>query len=636
MCGIVGEVSFLDCQVQTFESMAKVLDSISHRGPDDSGILVDKCVALGHVRLSILDLSSLGKQPMKSQCGRYVIVYNGEIYNFKQLAAQYNIKCKSSSDTEVILELFSVLGEALFSQLNGMFAFCIYDTFYRKCWIVRDRFGIKPLYYSNNQNRFIFSSEIKALHLMNSSLQKNIEVEKLGEWAYFGNSLGEVTLVSKVSQLMPGCFVKIDIDSKSIVFEQYFSFFNNEVPEKENKKSIFVPEDLHSKNIRELLEQAVTRQLVSDVPLGVFLSGGIDSSVITAFASRNSNSKLKTYSVEFDFQKEQSELIRARKVASLFNTEHHEVKVSGDSVVDVFEKMVHHFDLPFGDAANIPLYILCSRVSSDIKVALQGDGGDEIFGGYSRYNWFNKYYLIRFIVSLFGPLNSFTTNSIAKQRRQRFIDAFNAKSVSECIAMLLTVEQTSRSPLNIFSESIKQRASQFDSFVRYKNVAKLSNSRAPIDQLFLSDISIILHDIFLPKVDRSTMAASVEVRVPFLDNDLVDYCLSIPGSVKVKNGVQKYLLKKSMEGIVPNDILYGRKQGFGVPYEYWIKTSLNAYLRDNLSVFYKNNPKILDQKYVSELIIQHANGTIDNGFLLWKLLNFVVWINKSGYMLNDY
>jgi len=628
MCGFVGAVINEKDIINPFkERLNDAIKSIRHRGPDSQGTHFVRNVMMGHARLSVLDLSEAGGQPMTSSCGRYVIVYNGEVYNYEALATELDIGNRiSRSDTEIVLRAFQKIGTEIVSHLNGMFAFAIYDEQQNKVWLVRDRMGIKPLFYKKTDSGIFFGSEIKAiLKLEQSSLV--INESAVHEWSYYGNTLGEHTLYSSIHKLLPGHILEIDTKSLSVKTQCYWS------PEKplRSKSSILYSNeyDIIAKT-RELLESSVKKQLVSDVPVGVFLSGGIDSSAVTAFASRNYNGKLSTYSVGFDFDKGVNELPKARSIANRYGTEHHEIHITGFDVADIVEKMVDHNDGPFSDAANIPLYLLCNKVSNETKVVLQGDGGDELFGGYQRYNTLSNIVRMRFAAKIAGFINQLMPRNVSYHSRQRYINALKSKPPTELMALLLTVEDKTSPPTRIFAERFRTQVELSDPFYRYRQCTALFSDQDLVNQMLLVDNMIILPDIFLEKVDRATMAASVEVRVPFLDNELVDFCIGIPSKIKIKGGVQKWLLKKSLEGIVPNDVLYGKKQGFGVPFGFWLKGPLKNLLFDNLSVFSKNHPGILDIKFIYGIYDDHLHSRRDYGFLLWKLMNFVLWVNNKG------
>ncbi|MGS2722706.1 asparagine synthase (glutamine-hydrolyzing) [Porticoccus sp. GXU_MW_L64] len=622
MCGINGFVSKASIAKRKEEVLGG-LKNIRHRGPDDLGVEVLGQAVLGQVRLSILDLSDAGHQPMYSACRRYVIVYNGEVYNYKELVTKYNISTKSQTDTEVVLELFAKFGDRSFEMLNGMFAFSVYDLKDQVVWLVRDRIGIKPLYIVEEDEGLAFSSEIKGLPVGDEILS-GVNSKAISEWCYYGASLGDKTLLKTVNSLLPGSFLRIDLKSWSLGYSTYWAVKDSS----NNGVSNNFPASKISE-LTDLISASVKRQMVSDVPIGIMLSGGVDSSAITCFASRHSNNPIKTFSVAFDFQKEISELDRAKKISDLCGTEHHELHISGGEIADVVEKMVFHHDSPFSDAANIPLYLTTQNIKNEVKVILQGDGGDELFGGYQRYNTLHNYKLLKIFSRFLKPVNNLLPSRALKYRVQRYLDCLAVGDRAELMALLLTVESKRHSPLNIFSEEYKEIIARFDPFERYRHVSEIFSEHSLIDAMLMTDMSIILPDIFLEKVDKSTMASSVEVRVPFLDNDIIDFSLSILAKDKIKKGKTKWLLKKSLEGVVPNEILYAKKQGFGVPYEYWIKTSLLPLLKDNISLFSRKYPGVLNVKYIDFMLDKHVSGVQDRGFMLWKLLNFTIWANNN-------
>lgn len=626
MCGVLGYIDKNIQQVNGQKALSDGINALRHRGPDGSGMFVDSSVGLGHVRLSILDLTDAGQQPFSTSCGRFIISYNGEVYNFKEIAAELGItNRRSGTDTEVIVRGFEKIGAAIFSKLNGMFAFAIFDKQSRKMWLVRDRMGIKSLYYRQSHEAFWFASEVKGIFAMEGkqSLQ-NLNKEAVHEWSYFGSSLGEHNLFSGVKRLLPGHYMEIDVDTHVGATHCYWSISTNSSTTLKQASTTALIE-----KTRMLLDNAVKRQLVSDVPVGVFLSGGIDSSAITAFASKHYQGTLSTYSVAFDFSRENNELPIARLVAKKFNTDHHEIQISGVDIANVVERMVHHHDAPFSDAANIPLYLLCNAINSKTKVVLQGDGGDELFGGYQRYNTLAHFKKMR-LRAMFGRyLNHLTPATAAYYRRRRYINALLAEDNATLMALLLTVEDRLESPLLIFSDTYRKIFEPFNAFARYQCVEQKYHEQALVDRMFSVDQSIILPDVFFEKVDKASMAASVEVRVPFMDNDLIDFCISLNAKQKLHHGIQKWLLKQSLEGIVPREVLLGKKRGFGVPYGYWIKSSLSELFQDHLLTFTQRNPDVLNMSYINQLIQSHKAGLRDFGFILWKILNFVIWSNQN-------
>ncbi|WP_396196731.1 asparagine synthase (glutamine-hydrolyzing) [Flavobacterium sp.] len=619
MCGISGIYNYNNI-IPEEETILKINETIIHRGPDNGSIKLIDNVALGHRRLSIIDLSENGNQPFTSIDERYTIVFNGEVYNFfdirEKLIAK-GVKFISQSDTEVILYSYQFYGETCFNMFNGMFAIAIYDSLNKELILARDQYGIKPLYYLNNNNNFVFGSEMKAI-IKHPDFVSTISNQGLSEYLWFGNPLGNNTIYEDINELEAGSYMIVS--NSGLKRKKYFNI--NTIKQKVITESDAISE------IKRLLENSVKRHLISDVPVGVFLSGGIDSSALTAFGSKHYNGKLKTYSVGFDFANGPNELSLAAEIAKKYNTDHHEIYISGNNIVDIIEALVDSHDEPFGDAANIPLYLLTQKVKGNVKVVLQGDGGDEFFGGYSRYN--TMYYASKWSSLSFLPnlIELSGTNNSELLRIQRFIAAISEKDPAVRNALLLTMESNFNSPLNIINSKYFDILSSKDPFLRYKEIYKdFPKVIDDVQALFYSDSQIILKDTFFEKVDKSTMANSIEVRVPFVDKELTEFMLSLPSDLKIKNGVKKYLLKKALEGVVPNKILYGKKTGFSVPYAYWLQTSLSAYFIEQIST--KNAAEFINQKEVIRMFNYHKKGKGNFGFLLWKTLIFAVWLNKK-------
>ncbi len=621
MCGITGYYKSSDITLKV-DGLLKATDAIRHRGPDDAGYYVDDNVGLGHRRLSIIDLSPAGHQPMNSSNSRYVIAYNGEIYNYLEIReklTEAGYLFKSQSDTEVVINGFEYWGKAIFEKLNGIFAISIWDKKDKKLILARDRMGVKPLYYWHSHNLLLFGSEIKTI-LAYELVNKKIDLQAFHEFLYYGYALGENTLFSGIKKLLPGQYLEID-ENEMVRGEFWKHQFVKELSFNEIKESEAIAKT------KTLLEKAVERQLVSDVPVGVFLSGGIDSSAITAFATKHYKRKLKSYSAGFDFNRGNNELPLASKVAKKFGTEHHEMMIQGKDIENIIKKMVFHHDEPFSDAANIPLYLMTQMVKNDCKVILQGDGGDELFAGYPRYHILSKFNQYKFIFNTLNTLKKIVPSNYIKQKAERFLPLFQTSNSQIHFAKFLT-EELEGSPENLFKEELNANFQMTNPFKRYQDVAKefgfLSNN---VQRLLWIDTRIILPDQFLEKVDKSTMANGVEVRVPFLDNELVSFALSLPSEMKVKNGRKKYILKRALEGIVPNEVLYGPKKGFGVPYQNWLKEPLRQFMID---IF--NDPKIVqlgifDYNELNNRIEEHRTGKRDWGFSLWKMLNFCLWVN---------
>lgn len=619
MCGITGVYSFKDNV--SHESLIEMNNSIKHRGPDNGSVKVFGNVGLGHRRLSIIDLSNEANQPMSCEDNRYTIIFNGEVYNFLEIKNKLQlegVKFYTSSDTEVILKSFKFYGSECFSMFNGMFALAIYDDIEKELILARDQFGIKPLYIYQDENSLIFSSEKKGI-LKSDKINVNLNKQALLEYIWFGNPLGNETFYDNINELDPGTILKI---TKHKIEKNKFFNINN-------IREINISEEDAIKKIKILFEQSVKRHLISDVPVGIFLSGGIDSSAITAYASKHYKGKLKTYSVSFDYDKGVNELSLASKVAEKFNTDHTEIKITGDNLIEVIEDLVLSHDEPFGDAADIPLFLLTKKLKGKVKVVLQGDGGDEFFGGYSRYKSYENIHRWRKLSFLKSLIKWSKTRNTAALRLQRFINAMTQKEPYQRNALLLTMESKFTNPIRVFNKLTKKDLDKLNPFKRYKEVYKNYTTRIDDTQaLFFTDTQIILKDTFFEKVDKSTMANSMEVRVPFIDKNLTEFMLSLPSKLKTKNGVQKYLLKKAMEDKVPHEILYGKKKGFSVPYGYWLRTSLKDYFFDQIDTDKVKN--YIDTSEVLKLYNLHEKEKGNYGFLLWKTLILCVWLNKTN------
>jgi asparagine synthase (glutamine-hydrolysing) len=626
MCGIAGAVVRPPGVPGVDESTAAAtLGAIRHRGPDACGEYRDRQVWFGFRRLSILDVSPSGNQPMATANGRYVICYNGETYNFRELSDELALgPLRSRSDTEVVLRAFERLGVESFRRLNGMFAFALYDAHAQKLWLVRDRLGIKPLYYRLDGQGLVFGSEIKAIAALDNRAP-TCDLASLHEWLFYGNALGGRTLVRGVRQLLPGHYLEMDIGTFASEVRAYWTLERQARP----ADRVQAPIAQVIGETRRLLEAAVRRQLVSDVPVGVFLSGGVDSSAITAFAAKHYEGRLATYSAGFDDLGGVDERPKARRVAAHFGTVHHEIQVDGGNVADVVERMVHHHDMPFADAANIPLHLMATQLRDRTKVVLQGDGGDELFGGYRRYVTLRAYRWLRLLAAGAQPLDGVIPGPAFRARVRRYLHAFATGDVGTTMALLLTAED-SRAPLtSAFAPPLRGIIEESDAFARYRACQRAFADHDVGNRMSLVDMMIVLPDVYLEKVDRATMAASLEVRVPFLDHDLVDYVVRIPGTTKMPWGRKKWLLKQALAGVVPDDVLYGPKTGFDVPFGYWLRSSLKPLFFDHLERFGRDQPGVLDARVVMEWYRECEAGREDRSPILWKLLNLMVWCNNA-------
>jgi asparagine synthase (glutamine-hydrolysing) len=616
MCGITGIVD-LSAAGPLRPQVEAATTSLSHRGPDSRHVWDDGSVALGHARLSIIDLSAAADQPMIGGAGQVAVVFNGEIYNYRELRADLKARgCtfRTSSDTEVLLEAYLQWGEDAFGRLSGMYAFAIWDARIRCLRLVRDPLGIKPLFYAQRGARLEFASEIKALLAMSPGASWTIDPQSLHEYLWFGNALGSGTVYDGIRRLEAGeC---LTFDSAGVGRRKLWRIAD--APE--------VRDDFATatRRVRELLEQAVSSHLVSDVPVGIMLSGGIDSSAIASFAVRASASRLSTYSVAFDFD-DTGELPAAAKLARQLGTEHHELFVKADEIADLVTTLVHCHDEPFADAANIPLYLATRQLRSTVKVVLQGDGGDEMFAGYRRYELLGiraPWRAVRALSTAIVPRGLDLPDSL--RRVLRMGEALGASDPLR-MALLLTMDSERHPPEQIVGAELRQRLRSVDPFRRYREVLATLPPIDDVQRMLWTDASILLPDTFLEKVDKSTMANGVEVRVPFLDIELAKYALRLPAEYKVHGGERKRVLRHALRGIVPDEVLDRPKRGFGVPYGRWLRENLHdlvqTYARESRAV----RDGLLDGKRVAQLADEHRSRRRDHGFLLWKALQLAIW-----------
>lgn len=595
---------------------------LAHRGPNNQSTKLLANGALGHTRLSILDLSDAGRQPMRSGNGRFTIVYNGEIYNFKALRAELislGSTFRSQSDTEVVLEAFARWGRSSLGRFNGIFAFAIWDEELETLLLARDRFGVKPLYYCLEDGAGIrFGSEIKAV-LAAEGKRGGLDRQALHELMHYGvGGLGARTLFADVRKLQAGEYLEFN---RGMLSRGKYWELN---PEFSCAELLTDPVT----SVRNLLEAAVKRQLVSDVPVGVFLSGGIDSSAVTAFAARNYGGGLKTYSVGFDFAGDSSELPKAAAVARHFGTEHHELFIKGVDLPAVIESLVKHHDDAFSDAANIPLYLLCKELQGGVRVVLQGDGGDEIFGGYRRYSMLARADFLRAAAWIAQAGSWLPLGKVSLRRIQRMIDIWQERNSSKRMALLLAQDECCPAPTRILGPGLRASVEREDPFARYREIGARLQGLDPVQGMLWTDTQILLPDIFLEKVDKSTMAWGVESRVPFLDNELTDYVLALPAALKMPGAKPKALLKSALRGIVPDYVLDAPKQGFGVPYGNWLRGPLANFARERMCNGRAAADGLIDGPVAARLLSEHISRQNDHGFLLWKTLNLALWYER--------
>ncbi|MGH9775348.1 MAG: asparagine synthase (glutamine-hydrolyzing) [Candidatus Acidiferrales bacterium] len=617
MCGICGQLNLSGEPVAqaVIESM---MATIRHRGPDSQGLFVHGPVGLGHLRLSIIDLSDAGRQPMKSRDGSKWIIFNGEIYNYAELRRALELKgesFRSSSDTEVLLRLYERLGPACLEKLEGMFAFAVWDDSARTLFLARDRIGVKPLYYFLDDRALIFASEIKGI-LANPAVPRRVHLPGLFTYFTFGHSMAPDTMYAGIQKLLPGHYLFCANGATHIT--KYWDLHEN--------APLRLSEGKEAEIVCHLLDRAVCSHMVSDVPVGVFLSGGMDSSAVVAFMSRASTKPVNTFSIGFDVGGAFNELEDARKVARQFSSQHHEKIVTGLDVERLLERLVYHYDEPFADAANLPTFIVSEFARKQVKVALSGDGADEVFGGYRRY--------CAQVASLgFQKLPAFLRNAALEKlipRQPRF------RRLQKIFETMPIADDAMRYGTWLACFTEEEKAELFDpdfaALLQEHDVYwshRLHYNRFPkwdtVNRILYTDLKTWLPDTYLEKLDKAAMACSLEGRVPFLDHRLVEYLFRLPGRWKVRGRSTKLLLKKSLEGTLPRALLHKPKHGFTVPLDEWFRGRLKGFLRDVLFDASPHAHAFLNRKRLDEMFEQHMSGERNYGTQLWTVLNFDLW-----------
>ena len=618
MCGIAGKIYLDPNRNVLFNDLKKMTDSIYHRGPDDEGHYIDKNIGLGFRRLSIIDLDK-GHQPLANSNKNIWITFNGEIYNFKELRKEL-IKKKyifnTNSDTEVIVNLYEEYGENCVDYLRGMFAFVIWDKRKKKLFGARDHLGIKPLYFYKDKQQFIWGSEIKAIKA-SDSVTTSLCVKSLDQYMAYGHMLKKESIYKEINKLEPGTsFVIEPYKNDKIRFNKYWNLDFNSDYSKD-------PKDLHEE-IRFELEQSVKLQMISDVPLGAFLSGGVDSSAVVSTMSKLSDEKIQTFSIGFKEQ-QFDETRYARLVAKKFNTNHHELIVEPESI-DSLPNLVNLFDEPFADSSAIPMHYLSKFAREHVTVALSGDGGDELFAGYSRYHnmikLHNRPLNNKFVNGLASLIHNLTPDYL-ELKKWSYYFGIDSNYVGATIGIFKPYERK-RIYKNWVLDELNNYESETDKVLLAK---KLSGDF--ISRMQNLDLNTYLVDDVLTKVDRASMANSLEVRVPILDHKFVELAAKIPSKYKINDYDQKIIFKESLKDILPNEILAHKKQGFAAPLELWFREDLKDYLSDTLLCSDANINNYFCKDEISNLVLNHNKGLRDYSSKIWSLLFFEEWLKKN-------
>ena len=623
MCGICG-IYYTDQNRSVDPNLLRdMTQTLYHRGPDDEGYYCNNNIGLGHRRLSIIDLDS-GRQPIYNETGSIAIVFNGEIYNYKELKAELirkNHIFKTNTDTETIVHLYEELGEDCVNKLRGMFAFAIWDQKKQQIFLARDRLGIKPLYYYYKNGKFLFGSEIKAI-LQDQTIQRDIDFKAMDEYFTYLYVRAPRTIFQGIQKLLPGH--TLICNHNGVKVKKYWdlqNFDSCKLSEKELEERLY-----------ELLEESVRIRLMSDVPLGAFLSGGVDSSAIVAIMSRIMDSKVITSSIGFK-ETRFDETSYARMVARHLQTDHHEHIVMPDAV-NLISKLVWHFDEPFADSSAVPTYYVSKMTRENVKVALSGDGGDENFAGYRNYyidmqenrfrigpDFIRKY--------IFGTLSSLYPQADYLPQFLRGKTFLRNLSFSPVEAYHNTKSIFNREfKEKLFSNDLKHKINGYDPIEVFREYYHRPETNNHLSHLLYLDMKTYLVDDILTKVDRMSMANSLEVRVPLLDHKLVEFIATIPPNYKLKGKIGKYIFKETMAPYLPDDILKRKKWGFGVPVGTWLKNELREFAEGMLFSNKSMNRGFFNTECVRKIWTDHQNGARNHTHHLWSLLIFEIWHSK--------
>lgn len=619
MCGICGIYEYKTHKPVEQAVLLDMLHVLEHRGPDDAGLFLDKDLALGMRRLSIIDLNG-GKQPICNEDGSVVTVFNGEIYNYQSLREQLESsghRLATASDTEVIVHLYEDFGEDCVQHLRGMFGFAVWDARHRRLFVARDRLGIKPLYYTQRGGRLIFGSEIKAI-LQHPSVQPCLNAEGLSNFLSLKYVPAPQTMFEGIHALPPGC--SLTCDANGVRVRRYWDLsFANHRNGQHSEKS-------YAEQLEGLLKECVKLHLVSDVPFGAFLSGGLDSSTIVALMSEFLNEPVKTYSVGFEGDAEAfSELPYARMVAKKYQTDHHEVFIRSSHLINLSEKVIWHLDQPIADEACLANYMVAELASRQVKMVLTGEGGDELFAGYARYSGERLSPMFQRLPQAVRSLALAASGRVPGLRRQKL--ALYALCQADEVKRLVNWFPLfhSEAKEDLLSEDFKQTLNGTDASAVFAEHLARTDATDALHRMLYVDTKLWLPDDLLARGDKTSMAASLEARVPLLDHKLVEFAASLPQNLKVKGLARKYLLKKVSTKWLPPEIIHRKKKGFPMPFSLWFRKEARSFLRDVLSPSTLRRRGYFNPLFVEKLISEHEKGFANHGSLLWGLLTVELW-----------
>jgi asparagine synthase (glutamine-hydrolysing) len=621
VCGICGELTFDGAPVSA-DTIISMRDRLEHRGPDDQGVFVsdDQRAGLGFRRLAIIDVSPIANQPMANEDGTIRVAFNGEIYNFQSLRARLlanGHQFRSRSDTEVLVHLYEDVGPKFVEEIDGMFAIAIWDGRAKRLVLARDRAGKKPLYVYQDRRRVVFGSEIKAI-FAHPDVRIEIDESQVPSYLTYGYVPHPATFYLGVTQVDPAGIVVVDADGRM----EARRYWQLQFPDAGQELRVGRPAAIE--RVRELVTSAVSRRLVSDVPLGAFLSAGIDSTIVVGVMSRLTNAPVKTFTIGFEGAPAFDETAAARQVAARFGTEHTEFRVK-PSAVDLIDKLIWHHDGPFGDSSAIPTFLVSQLTRQHVTVVLTGDGGDELFAGYLR---FQAALAADRIPGVAGPLLDAALALLPKAPHERHLLA-RARRFAKFMHLPL-VERLVRWN-SIFQDdlpSLLENGGAVDPLAHLAPALAASRGASPLNRLLAANYASYLPDDLLVKTDRCTMATSIEARSPLLDTALTEYAASLPGEFKLDGRRTKAILRDAFADLIPEDIDRRPKTGFGVPLDAWFRGELREYVRDTLLASSAASRAYLRPAAVQAIVDDHQQGRANLGHRLWTLVCFERWLQQ--------
>jgi asparagine synthase (glutamine-hydrolysing) len=627
MCGILGIISD-----ETERKIEVCNNLIAHRGPDDFGYYFEGKLALAHRRLSIQDISEKGHQPMISYDENYIIIFNGEIYNHWEIRNELETKYKfnSRTDTETILYGFIEYGKEILNKLNGIFAFSIFNKLTKELFIARDHFGVKPLYYYCDNDIFWFSSELKSI--LPLKFDKDIDLNAIENYLTFLYSPGEKTPFKKIKKLLPGHYISLNVSNfQDFTISRYYDIpFDNSRRNKNEKELI--------EELDNLLTKVVNRQLLSDVPVGFFLSGGVDSSCIVAIAKKlRPNEKFYCYTINAndDQVSEEgfsSDLHYARKVANHLDVNLIELESNVDLGSD-FDRMIYHLDEPQADPATFSVFQICTKARKDgIIVLLGGTGGDDLFSGYRRHQALRIESYLKLTPLFIRRFIKYTANNILVnkpiiRRLKKLVIDIDKSQIERLVGYFIWINKDFVKKL--FSKKNSAFNRKYNPLkILIDSLNNIPEEKDLLNKMLYLEMKYYLADHNLNYTDKLSMATGVEVRVPFLDRELVEFSLQIPVNLKMKGITTKYILKKVMENYLPHDVIYRSKSGFGAPVRKWIVEDLDHIIQRSLSRKNIEERNIFDFEEIQKLIADNKKGTIDASYTIWSLLSIESWMRQ--------